>query len=38
VFSVRLVFIRTESTVGARSAQWLFIDIGGYLDRLPSIL
>jgi hypothetical protein len=38
LFGADALFIRTKNTVGARSAQWLSVDIGGYLDRLPSNL
>jgi hypothetical protein len=29
VFSARMVFIRAENTVGARSAQWQLLACGG---------
>ncbi|OGA35645.1 MAG: hypothetical protein A3F75_00265 [Betaproteobacteria bacterium RIFCSPLOWO2_12_FULL_64_23] len=33
-----MLFIRAKNRVGARSAQWPFGDIGGYLDLLHSSL
>jgi len=38
VFCTDVLFIRTENTVGARSAQWSFGNNGGSLDLLRSIL